>query len=236
MTKSELGISKSVKGTKAMKVGIYHKLDSARYLWFRQHREKGIPVTGLILLEKATEFHSFLYPESPNKTFNASYGFQWRFCNCFGIKSRAISGEKANADVAAADEFVSFFNDLTNGYSLDQIFNCDKTGLFYKMLPGQTLTTTHSDLSGSKRAKERVTINACSNPSGSIKLPLLFIDKAKNPCCFRGIEKSALPVVYQVRKMVGSIRLYSATGFKTVSYRSQEKTSSIRTGAQSTCC
>ena len=75
MTKSELGISKSVKAKKAMKVGMYHKLDSALYLWFRQQREKGIPVTGLILLEKATEFHSFFYPESPNKTFNANYGF-----------------------------------------------------------------------------------------------------------------------------------------------------------------
>ena len=79
MTQSELGISKSVKATKAMKVGMYHKLDSALYLCFQQQREKGIPVTGSILLEKATKFHSFLYPESLNKTFNASYGFQWRF-------------------------------------------------------------------------------------------------------------------------------------------------------------
>ena len=85
MTKSELGISKSVKATKTMKVGMYHKLDSALYLWFRQQREKGIPVTVSILLEKATEFNSLLYPESPNKTFNASYGFQWRFCNRFHI-------------------------------------------------------------------------------------------------------------------------------------------------------
>ena len=200
MTQSELGISKSVKATKAIKVGMYHKLDSALYLCFQQQREKGIPVTGSILLEKATKFHSFLYPESPNKTFNASYGFQWRFCNRFGIKSLAISGEKASADVAADDKFVSFFNDLTNGYSLNQIFNCDEIGLFYKMLPGRTLTTIHSDLSGTKRAKELVIINACSNASGSIKLPLLFIGKAKNPRCSRRIEKSALPVVYRSQK------------------------------------
>ena len=94
MTKYKLGISKSVKATKAMKVGMYHKLDSAHYLWFRQQREKGIPVTGSILLEKATEFHSLVYPESPSKTFNASYGFQWRFSNRSGIKSLVISGEK----------------------------------------------------------------------------------------------------------------------------------------------
>jgi len=57
MGKSELGVSNSVKVTNTTKVGMYQKLDSAIYLWFRQQREKGIPVTGPILLEKATEFH-----------------------------------------------------------------------------------------------------------------------------------------------------------------------------------
>ena len=72
-----------------MKGGMYRKMDSALYLWFRQQREKGIPVTGLISLEKATEFHKLLYADSTTQ-FSASYGFQWRF----GIKNLAISGEK----------------------------------------------------------------------------------------------------------------------------------------------
>ncbi|CAK8676591.1 unnamed protein product [Clavelina lepadiformis] len=65
MAKCEIGISKSVKATKAMKVGMYSRLNSALYMWFRQQREKGIPLTGPILLEKASEFHSFFYAESP---------------------------------------------------------------------------------------------------------------------------------------------------------------------------
>jgi len=64
------------------------------------------------------------------------------------------------------------------------------------MLPGLTLTMTHNDPSGTKKAKEHVTINACSKASGSIMLSLLFIGKAKNPRCFRGIVKSILPVAY----------------------------------------
>ena len=68
------------------------------------------------------------------------------------------------------------------------------------MLPGRPLTTVHSDPSGTKKAKERVTINACSNVTGSIKLPLLFIGKSKNPRCFRGINKSTLPVIYRSQK------------------------------------
>ena len=47
MGKSELGISNSAKATKTMKGGMYQKLDSALYLWFRQQREKGTPVTAI---------------------------------------------------------------------------------------------------------------------------------------------------------------------------------------------
>ena len=199
MGKSELGISNSLKATKTMKREMYQKLDSALYLWFRQQLEKGIPVTGPTFLEKVTDFHKLLYAGIPSQ-FSASYGFQWRFCKRFGIKTLAIAGEKVSADVISADEFVSSFKDLTNGYSLDQIFNCDETGLYYKMLPGRTLTTAHNDPIGTKKVKERVTINACSNASGSIKLPLMFIGKAKKPRCFRGTDKSTLPVVYRSQK------------------------------------
>jgi len=120
---------------------------------------------------------------------------------------------KISADVISADEFVSSFNDLTNGYSIDQIFNCDETGLYCNIYTSwMQLTTTHNDPSGTIKAKERVTINACSNTSGSTKLPLLFIVKAKNPCCFHGIDKSTLPV------MLGLLHSYSVIGFKIALY------------------
>ena len=131
MGKSELGISNSLKTTKTMKWGMYQKLDSALYLWLRQQREKGILVAGPILLEKANDFHKLLYAGIPSQ-FSTSYGFQWRFCKRFGIKTLAIAGEKVSADVISADEFVSSFKDLTNGYSLNQIFNCDETGPIIK--------------------------------------------------------------------------------------------------------
>ena len=42
-----------------MKIGIYYKLDNALCPWFRLQCEKGIPVTGLILLQKALNFTAF---------------------------------------------------------------------------------------------------------------------------------------------------------------------------------
>ena len=92
------------------------------------------------------------------------------------------------------------FAELTDGYTRDQIFNCDDTGLYYKMFPGRTLTTVHNDPKGAKKAKERITINVCANATGTIKLPLLFIGKYNNPRCFRGINKETLPVIYRHHK------------------------------------
>ena len=64
-------------------------------------------------------------------------------------------------------------------------------------MPGHTLASVNDLPDGTKKAKDRVTINACANASGTIKLPLLFIGKSKNPRCFRNLNKEALPVVYR---------------------------------------
>ena len=95
--KAQLGIKNADKVTKGMKTGSNNELDQALYLWFRQCCEKNIPVTGPILLEKASAFYNLLYPDA-TKSFSGSTGFQWRFCNCFGIRNLAITGEKLSAD------------------------------------------------------------------------------------------------------------------------------------------
>ena len=46
------------------------------------------------------------------------------------------------------------------------------------MLPENTLTSVHNQPDGTKKAKDRVTINACANASGTIKLALLLIKRA----------------------------------------------------------
>ena len=79
----------------------------------------------------------------------------------------------------------------------DQVFNCNESGLYYKLLPNKSLVTAfEKSAAGRKRQNERVTINACSNASGTIKLPLLLIGKSKEPQCFKNICRSNLPVVY----------------------------------------
>ena len=53
---------------------------------------------------------------------------------------------------------------------------------------------------GGKKSKERVTVNACANASGTIKLPLQLIGKAKRPRCFQRVNMDLLPVQYFAQK------------------------------------
>ena len=125
--KEELGLSGSAKTVKKVEEGVFDKLDSALYIWFRQEREKGCPVTGPILLEKASEFHRLIYGEH-SRPFSASTGFQWRFCRRFGLRNFIICGKKISADSSTANKFINEFSVITEGYSEQQIFNCDETG------------------------------------------------------------------------------------------------------------
>ncbi|GCC28203.1 hypothetical protein chiPu_0006631 [Chiloscyllium punctatum] len=49
---------------KSMKPAKDEQLDQAVFLWFSQQREKGIPVSGLKILEKAASFHERLHTEN----------------------------------------------------------------------------------------------------------------------------------------------------------------------------
>ena len=121
-------------------------------------------------------------------TFTASDGWLWRFGQRHGIRQFTLQGEKLSADWPAAENFIASFEDIIeNGqYTLNQIFNCDETGLYYKLLPRKSLVSgMEKSADGRKLQKERITINACSNASGSIKLPLFFIGKFKKPRCLK---------------------------------------------------
>ena len=113
--------------------------------------------------------------ESGPIEFVASDGWLWRFCRRHGIRQLTLQGEKLSADKPASENFVTSFRTFIedHNYTLNQIFNCDETGLYYKLLPQKTLASSYEkSADGRKRQKERVTINACSNASGTIKLPL----------------------------------------------------------------
>ena len=85
------------------------------------------------------------------------------------------------------------------GYTLNQIFNADKTGLWWKLMPSKSL-----DHHGNKRAKnlkqskDRITLLTCTNAVGTCKLPPAFIHRSATckSWCFKHMGMNSLPVHY----------------------------------------
>ena len=86
---------------------------------------------------------------------------------------------------------------IISEYSLDDVWNADETGLFWKMDPARTLAT--GPLAGKKKNKERVTILLACSLAGE-KLPAVFVHKYKQPKCLRGINHNSLPIWYYWNK------------------------------------
>ena len=189
----ELGVNSKAK---TMKLGDDRQLDEAVYLWFAQKRMEGVPVSGLLLREKALELSKKLHGDT---SFTASDGWKWRFCRRHGIRQLSVQGEKLSGNEEQAAKFVVEFQKFIKeqNLSLYQILNSDESDLFFRLLPDCTLVACfEKSVSGRKKSKDRVTLNFCSNASGTIKMPIHLIGKAKRPRCFKGIDMNLLPVKY----------------------------------------
>lgn len=186
---------------KTMKKCEYEKVSEALYLWFTQHRDKGVPISGPILHQKALKFRNELNEGEPD--FTASVGWLDRWKKRYGIRQLNICGEKLSANCEAVKSFRDKLHTLLDKENIsgDQIFNCDETGLNYKLLPSKTLASkAEAAAPGYKRSKERVTILACSNATANMKMKLAMIGKSKNPRAFKNVSKNALPVKYYSQK------------------------------------
>jgi hypothetical protein len=178
----------------------FEDLEKALVTWFMQQCSKGAPVSGPLLKESFTAFHS-IYPESAGSSFSFVASNRWlsNFVSRHGIRSISLQGESLSADTSAVDGFQRELVERmsTGGYSLDQVFNANETGLRWKLMPSRSLVHSgENQAKNFKQAKDRVTLLGCCNASGTCKLPLVFIHKSARPRCFKNVEMSSLPVSY----------------------------------------
>ena len=156
------GLAMNTKGRKVIRLADDEKLDKAVYLWFIQKRSQDMPISGPVLCEKATQLHAQLHEGDPGNlesSFQASRGWFWCFCQRHGIRQLSLQGEKVSSDVSAVEPFKKELQELLEceHLTLDQLFNCDETGLCFRMLPDKTLAArSEKDASAMKKQKERV--------------------------------------------------------------------------------
>lgn len=69
----------------------------------------------------------------------------------------SIDGEKLSANPEASEDFITDFSEFVEKNQLcsDQIFNCDETGLNFRLLPDKTLAASfEKSADGRKKSKE----------------------------------------------------------------------------------
>jgi hypothetical protein len=80
------------------------------------------------------------------------------------------------------------------GYTIQQIFNVDETGLFWKKMPDRTyISKEEKTMTGFKAAKDRLTLLLGANAAGDCKLKLLLVYRSENPLAFKGLSEATLP-------------------------------------------
>ncbi|GBN65985.1 Tigger transposable element-derived protein 4 [Araneus ventricosus] len=104
--------------------------------WFKEAHASNLPVNIELLRDKAVQLSKSF--EMVN--FSASHGWVEKFKNRHSLATHALSRESASVNEGTVEQWKEDLATLVNGYEPKNIYNCDKTGLFYKLMPDRTLT------------------------------------------------------------------------------------------------
>ena len=138
-----------------------------------------------------------------NESFVASKRLIAKLQERYLLHNVSFVGEKAAADNEAAQNYISRLKDLIEEkeYALDQVFNCDETGLNWKKMPKHAfLTKEKKEVPVFKVAKETFTLLFCANASGFFWCKPILVYKCENTRAFKNKRKDHLPVFWKSQK------------------------------------
>ena len=116
-------------------------------------RSNNIPVSGLVLQEKATDFAKTLGIAD----FKASNGWIDRWKTRNNVTFKTVSGEaKSCTPEMTAHWKETHLPTILSRYKLKDIFNADEFGLFFQALPNKTLELKGEKCTGGKHNKVRL--------------------------------------------------------------------------------
>ena len=169
-------------------------IEEALTVWIDKALQARLVLTESILATKALDF-ALLCKEDK---FKASNGWLDNFKKWHNLKQYNIHGEAGSAPIQDLALMREKLHQTLRDYDPKDIFNCDETGLFWKMKPSRTIS--NGPVAGTKQSKDRVTILFTCNSTGTEKLRPLFIHKYENPRALKNINKNSLPVNYYWNK------------------------------------
>lgn len=96
------------------------------------------------MCEKAKSFYRENHGDD---NFKASAGWLENFKHRYGIRQLSITGERLSSNAAVVEPFKKKIKQKIDEMqlSMDQIYNADESGLFWRMLPQKTLAHRAKD-------------------------------------------------------------------------------------------
>ena len=146
-----------------LKEGAHTSLENAIFQWLLKVGNKDVAVSALILKNKAKEFAEKLNV----KNFKASDGWLDRWKTRHNVTFKAVSGEEdACTSSMTAPWKETTLPTILSKYKLDQIYNADEFGLFYRAQQGKALNLKTERCAGGKHSKIRLNGLAAVNAVG----------------------------------------------------------------------
>ena len=153
-----------------------------------------ISIKALAIRDRLVESHNespFLSEHALQHMVDFTGSLSWasKVAKASGWKSRALHGEAGSVDVEAVEPEIEKVRKKIREYDLDNVYNMDETGLWFKLLPNRSYIKADEAKTarGTKnmKVKDRVTIFVTTNATGTDLVPLSLIGKSKNPRCFK---------------------------------------------------
>uniref|UniRef100_A0A3Q3DRB9 HTH CENPB-type domain-containing protein n=1 Tax=Hippocampus comes TaxID=109280 RepID=A0A3Q3DRB9_HIPCM len=163
--------------------------------WFHCCRAKNFPLTGSLIREKASSIAKSMGIDD----FEASGGWLQKFVARHQLTNSILCGEGGEVKIETVSEWKGKLSGLIEGYSANNIFNCDETGLFFRTLPSRSYVSKCESAKNGKLAKDRITVLLASSMAGE-KLRPLVIGKSANPRCFTKDYKQQMRVTYEANR------------------------------------
>lgn len=165
-------------------------IDTVIFQWYLHARVNNLSISGPLLKEKALELAS----EVGLNDFKASNGWLQKFKERHQISYKSVN--IASMDRCIIAEWLYEVKELISGYEQRNIFNCDETGLFFRIVPENAMSFTNETCSEGNLSKERLTVLLCANLSGEFEKPLV-IGKVGKHNCFKNINSDDLGVIWK---------------------------------------
>ena len=184
-------------GLKREKKVSFSKIEEALTIWVETALQAGLIITDNILSTKALGF-AFLLKEDK---FKCSGGWVDNFKKRHNLRQYNIHGEAASAPLEDLGTMRENLRQTLKDYSPEDIFNCDETGLFWKMKPSRTIS--NEQVSGTKQSKDRVTVLLTCNATGTEKLAPCSYTSMKILELSKTLIKKPFPLIIIGTRKVG---------------------------------